>query len=204
MRSTPLRLVLVACTTVMVAACIHSSPASRFYTLQADIPAQDAGTVAIGEGWVGVGPIGIPSYLDRPQIVTRGEGHRLVVNEFDRWAEPVKARILSVLMENVVILSTSKRVTPYPWSAEFRPERRVAGEIAAFEAAPSGEVVLRVRWVVQAPGKAEEAAVHTGEYREDAAPGDFDAVVGAMSKALARWSRDIAMALAEWKPAAGE
>lgn len=204
MRQTPFRVTLTACTAILLAGCVHSSPPSRFYTLQADVPAADAGTVEIGNGWVGVGPIGLPSYLDRPQIVTRGEGHRLMVHEFDRWAEPLKARVLTVLMENVVMLSDSKRVTPYPWPAEFRPDRRVAGEIAAFGAAPSGEVVLRVRWVVQAPGKAEEAAVQTGEYREDAAPGDFDAMVGAMSKALARWSQDIATALAHWKPPAGD
>lgn len=204
MRRTPPRMMLMACITILLAACLHSSPPSRFYTLSADVPDADAGSVTIGQGWIGVGPIGLPSYLDRPQIVTRGEGHRLVVHEFDRWAEPLKTGVLNVLMEDVAILSHSKRVTPYPWPSEFRPDRRVAGDITGFEADLSGDVVLRVRWVVQAPGRAEEAVVHTGEYHESADPEDFDAMAGAMSRALARWSRDLAEALADWKPPADD
>lgn len=193
----------VLCLALGLAACIHSSPPSRFYTLGADVPAGQAGTVALGDGWVGVGPIGMPAYLDRPQIVTRGSGHQLVINEFDRWAEPLSTRVMTVLMENVVTLSKSRRVTPYPWPAEFRPEKRVTGEIAAFEAGPSGEVVLRVRWLVQVPGSSEETAVHAGEYREAAPAGDFDAMADAMNRALARWSRDIADALAGTRAAQG-
>lgn len=199
MRRTPLHMALIALLSTFLAACLSGSPPSRFYTLHAEAPSGEAGSVTIGNGWVGVGPIDMPSYLDRPQIVTRGEGHRLVVHEFDRWADPLKGRVLTVLMENVVRLSESKRVVPYPWPSSLQPGRTVVGEIAAFEAGPSGEVVLRVRWLVQAPDKPDDAEVKTGEYREAAPPGDFDAMAAAMSRALARWSRDIATALADWR-----
>jgi uncharacterized lipoprotein YmbA len=203
MRRWPLHTTLIVSLTMLLAACLSSSPPSRFYTLQAEESAGDAGAVVIGSGWVGVGPIGLPSYLDRPQIVTRGEGHRLVVHEFDRWADPLRGRVLDVLMENVVALSKSKRVTPYPWPADLQPDRRVMGEIAAFEAGPDGEVLMKVRWLVQVPGKPDAVQVHTGEYREAAPPGDFDAIAAAMSRALARWSLDIATALADRNPSGG-
>jgi len=202
MRLKPLQIILAACMAILLSACVHSSPPSRFYTLHAGEQPGETGSVAIGDGWVGIGPVGLPSYLDRPQIVTRGEGHRLVIHEFDRWGDPLKGRVLQILIDNVVALSQSKKVAPYPWPTALEPDRRVMGEVSEFEAGPDGEVVLRVRWVVQSPGKPEEAAVHLGEYREAAAPGDFDAMVAAMSRALARWSRDIAMALAAWKPPA--
>jgi uncharacterized lipoprotein YmbA len=193
----PVNAMRVALLTVFLSGCISSSPPARFYTLHSEAPSADTALAVIGDEWVGVGPIDMPDYLDRPQIVTRGDGHRLIVHEFDRWADPLKNRVLNVLMDNVVRLSDSKRVAPYPWSAPFRPDRRVVGEITAFEAGPTGDVVLRARWTVHVPGEVDEAEIRISEYREAAPHGDFDAMAGAMSRALARWSRDIASALSE-------
>jgi len=183
--------------TVWLTGCVSSSAPARFYTLYADETHSAEVSAAIGDEWVGIGPVDIPSYLDRPQIVTRGEGHRLIVHEFDRWADPLKDRILDVLMENVVSLSDSKRVAPYPWPSAFRPDHRVLGEINAFEANASGKVVLKTRWTVQIPGQPDHAVVRISEYREAADPEDFNSIAAAMSRALARWSRDIAAALSE-------
>jgi uncharacterized lipoprotein YmbA len=191
------RTIFAMAAAVLLTACISSSPQSRFYTLLAKEPEPGIVRVAVGDEWVGIGPIDVPSYLDRPQIVTRGEGHRLVVHEFDRWADPLKDRVLDVLMENVVSLSDSKRVAPYPWPSAFRPDHRVTGEINAFEAGPTGEVVLKTRWTVQVVDAPESIEVRMSEYREPADTDDFNSVVAAMSRALARWSVDIASALSQ-------
>ena len=176
MRQIRIHRFLIALLPLTLAACISSSPSARFYTLHADISGVDPGSQALGDDWVGVGPIDVPDYLDRPQIVTRGDGHRLIIHEFDRWADPV---------------------APYPWPSTFRPSRRMMGEITAFEARPAGDVLLRVRWLISIPGDRENEEIHVGEYVEPAAPGDFDAMAEAMSRALERWSRDIASALSE-------
>lgn len=183
--------------TGLLTACLSSSPPARFYTLLAEEPDADEGRATLGDEWVGIGPIEIPSYLDRPQIVTRGPGHRLEVHEFDRWADPLKSRILDVLTENVVALSVSNRVASYPWPRAFRPDHRVIGEINAFEAGQTGEVVLKTRWTVQVPGEPDSGAVRVSVYRESADPGDFGSIAAAMSRTLARWSVDMASALSE-------
>ena len=180
---------------ILVAACASHSPPARFYTLQALVPAEEHGSLDFGEQWVGIGPIRVPDYIDRPQMVTRGEGHRIEIHEFDRWADGVVDRILLVMMENVVRLSDSKRVAPYPWPSAFRPDRRVVGEILAFEAGPNGEVMLRVRWLVHDTDSSQEGEVRYSEYAESASPGDFDGIAAAMSRALERWSKDVASAL---------
>src|SRR5580658_7436380 len=40
---------------------------------------------------IGLGPIHIPDYLDRSQIVTRSAGNAIKLSETDRWAEPLGA-----------------------------------------------------------------------------------------------------------------
>jgi uncharacterized protein len=63
-----------------------STPPSRFYTLSAmpkvlpvNLPADLPGDFSLG-----VGPVNIPQYLDREQIVTRVGENELVLAEFDR------------------------------------------------------------------------------------------------------------------------
>ncbi len=190
-------LLLVALLPMILSACVSASPPAQFFMLDPD-PTGVAGSIELGDAWVGVGPINTPDYLDRPQMVTRGDGNRLVIHEFDRWAHPFQGRVLDVLMENIVALSDSNRVAPFPWPAAFRPDRRVMGEIVAFEAGPTGEVVLKVRWLLQVRAEDGEVGsrVHVQEYREPAPAGDFGAMAAAMSRALGRWSVDIGQALA--------
>ncbi len=188
-------LILVALLPIVLTACASASPPARFYMLD-PVPIGAAGSIKLGDAWVGVGPINTPDYLDRPQMATRGEGNRLVIHDFDRWAQPVQGRVLDVLMENIVALSDSNRVAPFPWPAAFRPDRRVMGEIVAFEAGPTGEVVLKVRWLLQVRDEDGDSQVYVQEYREPAPARDFGAMAAAMSRALGRWSVDIAQVLA--------
>jgi uncharacterized lipoprotein YmbA len=181
---------------LVLVGCASSSPPARFYTLQALVPPVEHGSIDFGDQWVGIGPVRVPDYLDRPQIVTRGDVHRIQIHEFDRWADRVGDRILIVMMENVARLSDSKRVAPYPWPSAFRPDRRVFGEVLAFEADATGGVVLRTRWLVHVPGAPAEGDVRVSEYLENATAGDFDSITAAMSRALQSWSVDVAKALA--------
>ena len=50
---------------------------------------------------IGIRPIDFPKYLDRQQIVSRTNGHRLKLAEFDRWAEPLGWSFARALAENV-------------------------------------------------------------------------------------------------------
>ena len=61
------------------------SESVRYYVLSAT-PAGPVGA-AVRDIPVGVGPVELPEYLDRPQIVTRTSQNELNVADFDRWAE---------------------------------------------------------------------------------------------------------------------
>ena len=42
---------------------------------------------------VGVGPVTLPPYLDRPQLVTRAGSNRAVLADFDSWVEPLPGHV---------------------------------------------------------------------------------------------------------------
>ncbi|MCP4021658.1 MAG: membrane integrity-associated transporter subunit PqiC, partial [Desulfobacteraceae bacterium] len=60
-----------------------------------------------------IGPIAVPAYLDRPQVVTLTSGNRLVLNEFNRWAEPLRDNFYRVLAENLFLLMDTNDIFTY-------------------------------------------------------------------------------------------
>jgi ABC-type transport auxiliary lipoprotein component len=46
----------------------------------------------------------LPPYLDRPQLVTRAGSNRMVLADFDSWAEPLQGLFARVLAKNLTLL----------------------------------------------------------------------------------------------------
>jgi uncharacterized lipoprotein YmbA len=64
--------------TAMLSGCFGTSPPTRFYTLST--PEKRSGSITPNlDTVVTVGPIQIPGYLDRGQIVTRSGKYELVL-----------------------------------------------------------------------------------------------------------------------------
>ena len=142
-----------------------------------------------------VGPIEIPEYLDRPQIVTRSGSHRLTLAEFDRWAEPVKQRFPRVLAENLAVLLATDRVVVAPWQSAASLDYRVAVDVIRFEGAPGGEVELVARWMVLGSEGDEIAPMKKSSLVVRANSPGYDGLAAAMSQAIADLSRHIAAAI---------
>ena len=115
---------LVLFTAFLLTGCGSSPPPVEFYTLnsisamtpQVNPAAPDQNIT------IGIGPIEIPEILDRPQIVTRTGPNKLKVDEFNRWAGPLKAGFGQVLAENISLLLATDRVAVYPWEIDFKPD----------------------------------------------------------------------------------
>ena len=80
-------LLIVAASLMVLLGCGSTQPA-RFYALSSMKEAKMAPGAKTGLSGVavGIGPIRIADYLDRPDIVTRDTGNRLKLAEFELWA----------------------------------------------------------------------------------------------------------------------
>lgn len=94
-----------------------SSKQARFYTLSPmsapgdlpkRVPAEQRMAVAIG-------PVAIPDYLNRPQIVSRSGPRELKLAEFERWAGSLEEDISRVVAENLSVLLAPDNVTVLRW-----------------------------------------------------------------------------------------
>jgi len=64
---------------------------------------------------LGVGPVTLPRYLERTNIVTR-RGMEMEVAEFDRWVEPLSESVPRAIAANLTTLLRTERIVVFPWS----------------------------------------------------------------------------------------
>lgn len=168
-----------------------SSPPSTFYQLT-PIVGQQATTADRGDSplVIGVGPVRMPEYLDRPQIVVREAPNRLVLNEVHRWGGSLQDNLLLVLTQNLSLLLGTDQVLIYPWDDPLRPDYQVRLELRRFDGTAGSDVELDARWSLTAR-ESEPAAKGRSLVREPVQGDGYSALVAAQSRALGRLSRDV-------------
>ncbi len=182
---------LCAFVSLLVGAC-GSSPPVRYFALSPmdSVQQQDPDDAVT----LGVGPLRLPEYLNRSQIVTRGGGSELEVDEFSRWAEPLTQALHRVVSTDVDNMMNGVMVIAFPWEAVVHNEvdYRLLGEVTRFDADRSGRVVLDIQWGITDTTGQAAVVIRRSKYETRAArPDDPAIVVSAMNDALAMFSRDV-------------
>src|SRR5262247_789000 len=104
-----------------------NTPPTRFYVLSA---VADQAAAIPGKGpAIGIGPITLPQYLNRPQIVTRVSGNQLAVAEFDQWGGDLNDNLARTLAANLSSLLETDRVSLYPWKDEAPIDEQVTIDV---------------------------------------------------------------------------
>lgn len=186
-----LRLAAALLVATALAGC-GSSPKSAFYTLSSGAaPQQEPGAAPFS---VAIGAVTVPDMVDRPQLVTRAAANQVTINEFARWAEPLKSEIPRVIADNLTQLLNGARVTTYPQSGNTETDYRVAIEVRRFDSALGDAAMVEVLWTVRPPKNGAPKAGRS-VVREPVQGKDYDALVAAHGRALAAVSADIANAI---------
>lgn len=177
---------------MLLAGCASTEP-SKFYTLS-PMPGPGAGGSETGVHGiaVGVGPISIPDYLDRQQIVTTSKQNKVELSEFNRWAGSLKDSIVRVLSENLSVLLSTDRVFLFPWRGALHVDYHIGVDVIQFDGELGGNATLIARWGIFSVKEKEMLLVKKSSITESAGDKGYDALVAAQSRALMHLSRDIA------------
>ena len=184
---------------LLVAGCVGTgqSPPSRFYILSSIESADTAAkTSSAFDGMgIGIGPVRLPAYLQRQQIVVRTSPNEIRLAEFDRWAEPLEHNFIHVLKENLSILLDTAIVVEPPLPKEANIEFQVVAGVSRFDAEPGRQVVLSVRWAVVRIKDERLLMVRKSTYSAPVHSAGIEEIVKAQSMTVADFSRDIAAAV---------
>ena len=202
-----LRLTRVLCSfaaLLAVDACGTTAP-SRFYTLSSIPPEPSLASPTPDDGrdlrrpTVLVGAIEMPQTLDRPQFVRRSGPNTIELAELDRWSEPLDGMIRRSLADDLTARLPRFRVLTSVLPA-VPIDHTLTLEIDRFEADAAGIVRLNAQWFVLSDRVAAPRVSRRSTIEERAAGGDTEAIVVAMSRALAVLSGEMASALSGLPP----
>jgi uncharacterized lipoprotein YmbA len=196
-----LTLILLGCGLAILSGCFNlgsgTTQTTRLYVLSPMTTAEaPVASRQDGDFELGVGPLILPSYLRRPQVVTRVEDNEIVAEDFANWAEPLDRSFQRVLTENLSLLLGTDAVYPHPWRRTLRPTYRLQLEVIRFDANPAGDALLTVRWEVLDTRGQPLTDKKRSDFRQAVANEDVAAVVTAMSLTLADFSREVAAVIA--------
>lgn len=192
-------IVLFSCVfliTIFSAGC-GSTPHSRFYSLNSLSTGKTVKSERDRDNKIiAVGPIRIPEYLDRPQIVTRSGQNELMLAEFQRWGGSLDNDLKRVIPENIAQrLGPAEYLVmnwPVPGEGNVPLQYRVPIDILRFEGMPGDSVTLTYQWGIIGMDNKERMAVHTATLIEPVKGRGYEELVAAMSRAVIRMSVKIA------------
>ena len=190
-------LLFVVCFTSGGCLSLEAKPdPSKFFALTSlprsgQSAANSAGTSALA---LGIGPIKLPGYLDRPQVVSRVSENRFVIAQNDRWAEPLEENFSRVLSQNLSMLLHTDRMVVYPWERSQQPKYQVQVELLRFEPNVEQTVELWARWSIIDSTK-KMLSVKDSYLSRPTKDKSVEASVASMSEAVADLSREISSAL---------
>jgi uncharacterized protein len=169
---------------------------SRFYVLTPEPAAAQVSPASAGTGLsLGLGPITMPSYLDRPQIVTRIGPNEVRLSETDRWAGPLDTSFDQVLARDLAMQLGGARIHAFPWYNSTPIDYQVEVAVHRFETDAAGRSELSAHWTI-VDGR-NKNLLDSGDtsIAQSSPPGDAAASAAALSRGVAQFSDQIAATL---------
>lgn len=188
---------LLGAVIVMLSGCA-TSPLTRYYLLEAGGYAQGERRDCSEESTtvIGIGPIDIPRYLDRPQIVTMVGANEMTFSELDQWGEPFKDGIARVIAQELQTLLCAE-VRDDPWQRSGRAQYRLKVTVSRLEGTFGGEAVLAVHWILTEERTRQVLLARDAHLSAAVKTPDYHGLIAAYSDLIAAFSRTVAETMAE-------
>jgi uncharacterized protein len=185
-RSGIIRLPAVGFLLALLGTGCAGSPPTDLYTLSAvGAPAAETPLPQTTPAVVAVGPVTLPDYIDRPQIVTRKSAYQLELAAYDQWAAPLYDMLPRVLVEDVALRLPSDRVVAFPQIGDASFDYRIAVDVSRFDVDAAGEATLAARWQLYARSVPRALLIADDTLQRRIEGEGYDAYAASLSAVLA-------------------
>ena len=119
----------------------------RFYLLESRLNQKEEATEKSSFPQIVISDVRLPSYLDRPQIVSIFKKNQLTFSESERWGDSLKKDIVRVLRKNLMVTFPHSKVEAVPHYQRGKNSLFLTIEISSFAFyAGLGKVKLEADW----------------------------------------------------------
>ncbi len=184
------------CGLVFLVGCGSTAPIHYYQLSAMPYSATEETPSRVEDGTVvGIGPVDIPSYVDRAHLVIRAGETELELLESDRWVEPLQRNLTRVLIDNLSQELASDGINALRWDEGFSLDYRIRIEFTQLDFSKTGEVSLGARWIISWQDSQETLVIKTSRFHTSSIPGDYRSLVSEMSRHVESLSREIAQAV---------
>lgn len=180
---------------LLLAGCATSPVEGPFYYLLSAQSEQSSAT-ELDAFKVGLGPVDLPTYLERDGILTFSDNNQLNYSQSHRWAEPLQENVLAVLQANLIRLLPNQQIVYFPWRQLDKPRYQVMINFTQFALHAEQRVELAAIWTLN-DGGGEQILVRNADFSLPITDSDYSSIVKAQSMLLSKLSAQIAEAVAD-------
>jgi len=189
--------ILIVLSLCLLTACA-SRPQTHYFTLEALNNSHKALNNTIEQAapviklppttHLGIGPIKLPSMLNRPGIVTHKTGSAVQVASHNLWAGRLKEDFTRVVAELIAEHLGISEVVTEPWNTRFRPEFQLQMNVQHFSGQLGGEVRFKVSWILSGAYGKEKLISQTDDITLQSNTNSYEAYVSTLNTLLANFS----------------
>jgi len=185
-----LKYTFLLCLVFLILSCAKSSKPVEYYMLDASVGIDNNQTLNGDEGpMIGLGPIRLPEYLDRFQMVVAVSENKYKLIDGHRWAEKLDQNISLALFKTLPSQLGTDRMIRYPWPQRPGVDFQVKIDILELNVDQDGQSQLVAQWSIKSKDKTILNKRST--FTAQASTTDIDKMVQAQSECLTQLGQEI-------------
>ena len=169
---------------------------TKFYLLTPAAAAPSAPAAASpgssGDFTLGLGPVKLPPYLDRQEVVTRTSPTQLNLSKSERWGESLQTSFISVMSRDLAAQMGTQQIVVFPWYNTTHVDMQIQIEVYRFETDSQGLAQLSAKWTVRDGDGKNILYVAESNLSQSSKAGDTADAAAALSRTVGDLSREIA------------
>lgn len=182
---------------LLLVAC--SATPTRYHTLSADVAGVNANqVVSQAVPSLGVGPVKLPTLLDRESLVLRKDATTVDISDTELWGGQLEDEFLRALQRQLQAGLPQTRLQTVPWELSQTPRYQITLQIDRFDGVLGQQAVLQGQWQLQQAQTGKVLATQPMSFQQAVEDGSVDAVVRAQSQLLAQLATQIIQGLARY------
>ena len=191
-----LRFAAAALLALLAVGCAGAPPPG-YYMLAAAPPGSTSVpvTATTAPMLISVGPVNLPDYLDRRQVVTRDNAFAVRLAGNDYWAAPLRDMVPPVLVADVAMRLPADRVERFPQVSDSVGDYRIAVDVSRFDVDANGIATLVARWRIYGRNTPQPLLVADETLQRQAETSGYEAGTAALSATLGDLADRLAQAV---------
>jgi uncharacterized lipoprotein YmbA len=178
---------------LLVSACSSEPTLYHTLSLTSASPAPISTTSTIRS--LGVGPVKLPTLLDREGMVIRRDAITAEVSDTHLWGGQLEDEFLSALTQHLQNALPTSQVLQIPWEVSQTPQYQVVVRLDQFDGIPGKQAVLRGLWQLQNGADGRILSSHPVSLQRKPAKPGVDGLVEAQSLLVADLAAQIVNSL---------